>query len=90
MAHKGEFKPPAMPLEHAVERAMGMIDAGRGEKVALFMVAGELTCSKASSSSFGKRTSTLVNNIIGVYDDAGVDPIGLKEDIEVFYKECAQ
>lgn len=87
MAHKGQLVQPKVPLKQAVEHAMEVIDDCRG-KVAVFMVGGEVMCTKSSSQAFENNIKRLASGLVGVYDQTA-DARVVKADLAEFYRERA-
>lgn len=77
------FAVPQVPLHEAVEYAIHKITEADCP-VAVFMVAGKITCTKKTSDTFEVKTQELKNNLVGVYD-LGADHRRLREDIATFY-----
>lgn len=82
--HKGQLKPPAVPLRKAFAQAMEAID-GSDCPVALFMVAGEVMATKKSSQAFENNVQRLASGLVGVYDE-GADARSVLEDLRSFYE----
>jgi hypothetical protein len=85
MAHRGQFKEPAVPLDDAHRKALELIDSHEGG-CAVFMVAGEVHSTPRKSKCFENNVERLANNLVGVYDD-GADPRAVWEDLSEFYQD---
>lgn len=84
MAHKGQLKPPVLPLKQAFDTAMDMIDS-TDVPVALFMIAGAVHSTKSTSKSYENNLARLASGLIGVYDQ-GADARQVLADLQEFYR----
>lgn len=87
MPQKGQLKGPVQPIDKAVAHAIEVIDSC-DYPVAVFMLAGEVMCTKQSSPSFDNNVKRLASGLVGVYD-AGADYRRVRADIQEFYRERA-
>lgn len=87
MALKGEFKPPVLPLNQALEKAMELIDSADCD-VAIFMVAGSVTGTKRRSQAYENNVTRLGNNLVGVYNISS-DARRVRADLSEFYRALA-
>jgi hypothetical protein len=85
MPRKGQLRPPMIPLQVAFDRVMESID-GCDDRVAVFMVGGNLMCTKSSSPSFEGNLDRLGGGIVGVYTIAA-DARHVLEDLKQFYRQ---
>jgi hypothetical protein len=75
---------PVLSLNAALAQSLDVIDSCKAP-VAIFLKGGEIKFVKSTSKLFGKKTETMISNLVGVYPPRA-DARHVREDLAEFYQ----